>query len=101
MAGDAFRDLMAEARRTGRPELAHQSLGRPLSDREHALADALMAIHAGGITDPAGIAAALSGKGIAAPGSGRTVWTAALLEAELAAINADLDAAYLENGTGA
>ena len=60
---------------------------------------------------------ALYGEGIADPGSpcptplppaasirsssGRPDWTAETLAAELQAINADLDAAYLENGFGA
>ena len=41
-------------------------------------------------------------KGVVAPKSGRTDWTEELLLAEeLAAINAELDAAYAEAGYGA
>lgn len=99
---DAFKAVLAAARHeAGRPELAHQSLGRPLSDAEDALAGALMEIYAGGAAGAAEVAAALTERGIAAPSSGRTEWTARSVAAELAALNADLDAAYAENGFGA
>lgn len=98
---DAFKTMMAEARASGRPELAHQSLGRPLSDAESDFADALMAIYAEGVSAPEAIAAALSARGVPAPSDGRKNWTADGLAQELKALNADLDAAYQENGFGA
>lgn len=99
---DAFKDRLAQrAHDTSRPALAHQSLGRPLTDAEAALAAALMEIFGTGTRDFAGVAAALGGRGLVAPVSGRTDWTEALLAQELAALNADLDAAYLEHGYGA
>lgn len=99
---DAFRDRLSErARDTSRPALAHQCRGRELTEREVAFADALMAVYRTGEHDFAKVAAALAGKGVAAPNSGRTDWTEALLASELAAVNADLDAAYAEAGYGA
>lgn len=99
---DAFKDRLAQrAHDTSRPALAHQSLGRPLSDRETALAAAMMAVMGAGTHDFAQIAAQLSERAVVAPVSGRTDWDEPLLAAELAAINADLDAAYREHGYGA
>jgi hypothetical protein len=99
---DAFKAVMAAARsELGRPELAHQSLGRALSPQEEALADALMEIYAGGASGPEAVAAALAQKGVICPSTGSTEWTADSLARELAALNADLDAAYQENGFGA
>lgn len=99
---DAFKDRLSQrARDTSRPALAHQSLGRPLSEPEQALAAALMEVMGTREHDFAAVAAALKAKGLAAPVSGRTDWDLALLESELKAINADLDAAYAENGYGA
>lgn len=99
---DAFKDRLAEAQAaTGRPELGHQSVGRPITEAEAALAHAMMEIYAEGATDMDAVAARLTERGIAAPGSGKTEWDAAMLEAELRAANASLDAAYLENGYGA
>ena len=96
---DAFKAVLAAARsEAGRPELAHQSRGRPLSAAEDAFADALMAIYASGAE---AIAAALTEKGVSAPSSGDTVWTAESVAAELSVLNADLDTAYTENGSGA
>ena len=99
---DAFKAVLAAAQsELGRPELAHQSVGRPLSANEEALADALMEIHATGVSGPEALAAALTEKGVAAPSTGEASWTAESVAAELAALNADLDRAYEENGFGA
>lgn len=99
---DAFKDRLSQrARDTGRPDLAHQSRGRALSDAEQALAQALMDIFGSGMHDFAGVAAALSERGVVAPASGRTDWTEELLAEELSAINANLDASYQANGYGA
>ncbi|MCA2013836.1 hypothetical protein LCM17_20255 [Cereibacter sphaeroides] len=99
---DAFKDRLSQrARDTSRPALAHQSLGRPLSENEQALAAALMEIMGTKEHDFAAVAAGLKAKGVTAPISGRTDWDLALLETELKALNADLDTAYAENGYGA
>lgn len=98
---DAFKEMMAAARAAGRPELAHQGRGRPLTQAEDDFADALMAVYAEGITGEAPVADALAARKVIRPSSGKPDWTAETLAAELQAINADLDAAYLENGFGA
>ncbi len=99
---DAFKDRLSQrARDTSRPALAHQSLGRPLTDAENALAAALMEIMSAGEHDFAKVADALANRGLAAPMSGRTDWDGDLLAAELSALNADLDATYAEYGYGA
>ena len=98
---DAFKARMAEARAAGRPELAHQSLGRPLSDAEDRLADALMAIYAEGILGEEALANALVERDVPRPSSGKADWTAKALATELKALNAELDVAYQENGFGA
>jgi hypothetical protein len=91
---DALRDSLF-------PDLAHQSLGRALTPEEAALAAALSAVYAKGTHDFAAVAEALTQDEIVAPRSRRTDWTEALLAEELAAVNADLDAAYEANGYGA
>jgi hypothetical protein len=99
---DAFKDRLSQrARDTSRPALAHQSRGRPLGDAEQALATALMEVMGAGTHDFDRVAQALAARGLAAPVSGRTDWSADLLRAELTALNADLDAAYAEHGYGA
>ena len=99
---DAFKDRLSQrARDTSRPALAHQSLGRPLTEAETALAEALMAIMGEREHDFAEVAKQLSQRGITAPVSGRSDWDLALLTEELTALNADLDAAYAEAGYGA
>lgn len=99
---DAFTDRLSQrARDTSRPALAHQSLGRALSETEAALAAAMMEIMGTGQHDVAVIARDLARRGVAAPVSGRSDWTAELLVDELAAINRALDAAYAEHGYGA
>lgn len=99
---DAFKDRLSQrARDTSRPALAHQSRGRALSGPEQALATAMMAIMDAGTLDFTAVAQALAAQGVVAPVSGRTDWDLGLLASELAALNADLDAVYAENGYGA
>ena len=98
---DAFKARMAEAQASGRPELAHQSLGRALSDAENSFAEALMAVYAEGASGEEAVAAELVAKGVLRPSSKVSDWTAENLAAELQALNADLDAAYQDNGFGA
>jgi hypothetical protein len=81
--------------------LRHQSLGRPLTADERALADALEAVFGSGEQDFEGVARALEARGVKRPSGASGAWSAAVLEQELAAINASLDAAYAENGIGA
>jgi hypothetical protein len=81
--------------------LRHQSLGRPLSADERALADAIEAVFRTGQHDFAEVARALQRDGVKRPSGATEPWTAAVLEQELARINASLDAAYAENGIGA
>ena len=99
---DAFKDRLSQrARDTSRPALAHQCRGRELEPRERALASALMEIYGAGTHDFEAVAAELAARGIEAPRSGRTDWTVELLHSELAETNAQLDAAYAEQGYGA
>ena len=81
--------------------LMHQSLGRPLSAEERALADALEAAFRTGEQDFEGVARTLERSGVRRPSGEKGPWTAAVLERELASINASLDAAYAEHGIGA
>jgi len=81
--------------------LMHQSLGRPLTSDERVLADALEAAFRAGAKDFEAVAQALTRDGIKRPSGTSGPWTAAVLEQELATINASLDAAYAENGIGA
>jgi recombinase-like protein len=81
--------------------LMHQSLGRALSPAERALADALEAVFRTGEQDFEEVARSLERSGVECPSGASGPWTAAVLEQELAAINASLDAAYAENGIGA
>ncbi len=92
---------MEEERASGRPELAHQSLGRPLTKPEDQLAEALMAAYADGAADQAALAETLAAKGVVRPSTGQPDWTPETLGAELKALDADHDAAYQENGFGA
>jgi recombinase-like protein len=82
-------------------QLMHQSLGRPLTPEERALADALEAVFRSGEQDFENVARALERDGIKRPSGTVGPWTAAVLEQELVAINASLDAAYAEHGIGA
>ena len=81
--------------------LMHQSRGRPLTPEERALADALEAVFSTGAQDFEEVARALESKGVKRPSGAIGPWTAAVLEQELAAINASLDAAYAQNDIGA
>ncbi|HRJ70300.1 MAG TPA: hypothetical protein PK812_11920 [Beijerinckiaceae bacterium] len=81
--------------------LTRQSLGRPLSELEEALADAMEDIYASGFHDMSALAEHLTQRGVRAPRSRETVWTIDLLKTELAAINASLDEAYAAGGRGA
>jgi len=81
--------------------LMHQSLGRPLSPEERALADALEAVFRTGQQDFEEVARTLQRDGVKRPSGAKDAWTAAVLEQELANINVSLDAAYAENGIGA
>ena len=99
---DLFKDRLSQkAFDTSRPALAHQSRGRELTEVEQKLAEALMEIYGAGANDFAAVAAALKERKVVAPISGKTDWTEVLLAEELSAINADFDAAYVENGYGA
>ena len=81
--------------------LRRQSLGRPLTADEEALAQAMETIFRTGEQDFEAVARALERDGIKRPSGTAGPWTAAVLAQELAQINASLDAAYAENGIGA
>jgi hypothetical protein len=81
--------------------LRRQSLGRPLTAEEEALAQAMETVFRTGEKDFEQLARALERDGIKRPSGAAGPWTAAVLEQELARINASLDAAYAENGIGA
>ncbi|KUJ82724.1 hypothetical protein AVO45_18800 [Ruegeria marisrubri] len=99
---DAFKDRLSQrAHDTSRPALAHQCRGREFDAHEAALAKALMEIYGNGEHDFEKVASELKKRGVVAPRSGRTDWSLELLQVELAETNAQLDAAYAENGYGA
>lgn len=99
---DAFKDRLSQrARDTTRPALAHQTQGRGLTATEQDLADAMMQIMGSGAQDFSAVAEALRQRAVQAPVTGRVDWDLDLLQAELAALNADLDVAYAEHGYGA
>lgn len=77
--------------------LARQSLRRPLTAQETALSEALLGIFAAGEHDFVRVAAALEERRVARPSGKKGAWTPETLEAELAQINASLDAAYAAN----
>ncbi len=79
-------------------DLARQSLGRALEDSELALAEALSDIFGTGQHDLAKVAEALQERGVARPSGESGVWSLSVLEEELAAINASLDAAHEQGG---
>ena len=81
--------------------LQHQSLGRPLTDDELALAVALEKAFRSGLHDFDDVASALERERVKRPSGGTEPWTADALEQELNAINTSLDAAYVANGIGA
>ena len=57
--------------------LQHQSLGRPLSPHERALADALEAAFRSGLQDFEEVAGALEREGVQRPSGTAGAWTAA------------------------
>jgi hypothetical protein len=81
--------------------LAHQSLGRPLSQAEMDLAVAMERIYATGEHDFEKVAAALQQEKVARPSGAAGPWSAAVLHDELKRINASLDEAYAKHGIGA
>jgi len=81
--------------------LAHQSLARALTTEENALAQALEKVFRTGEQNFEDVARALERAGVKRPSGAPGPWTAAVLEQELARINASLDAAYAQNGIGA
>jgi hypothetical protein len=81
--------------------LRRQSLGRPLTAEEEALAQAMEKVFRSGEQDFEALAQALTRDGVKRPSGATGPWTAAALEEELVRINASLDAAYAENGIGA
>ena len=98
-AGDNFREKIAgDQLGAAAQRRAHQSLGRPLTAAEDALAEALMQLYAEGVETPEAIAEGLNRLAIKPPISGSGSWTAERLREELESLNADLDAAYQENG---
>ena len=99
--GQPFRQWQSTVDAMLDPRLANQSLSRPLTHEENALAQALEAIFAAGTHSFALVAAALQDKGVQRPSGSREAWNEASLEQELASINAAMDAAYTQNGIGA
>lgn len=75
-------------------DLSRQALGRPLSAEEIELSNALGEIFASGQHDLTKVAAELERRGVTRPSGTRGTWTVEVLEAELKAINASLDAAH-------
>jgi hypothetical protein len=82
-----------------RAALGRQALGRPLTAAENELASALEAIFQSGEHDLSKVAALLETKGVKRPSGVAGAWSLAVLEQELAGINASLDEAYAANGT--
>ena len=82
------------------PALRNQSLARPLSVDEAALAEALEAVFKRGVHDFAEVARELQAAGVKRPG-GDGDWSVEALISELEAINASLDQAYERDGIGA
>jgi hypothetical protein len=82
-----------------RARLAHQALGRPLDTLEKGLARALEEIFASGEHDLGVAVKRLEEKGIKRPSGAAGAWTLAILEQELARINASLDEAYASGAT--
>lgn len=74
--------------------LARQGLGRPLTLAEQRLGECLEQIFRSGVSDFAQVALLLQQNGAQPPSGAAGPWTAGLLQQELAAINASLDAAY-------
>ena len=83
------------------PALSQQSLARPLSDADVALAAALEAVFAEGTHDAAAVAAALRQRGVKRPSGDSAAWDGPGVQRELASLNQALDAAYAKSGIGA
>lgn len=81
--------------------LATQSRARGLTAAEQELARALEAVFTTGTHDFDKVAEALEARGVARPSGVAGPWTQDVLAAEIAAINASLDAAYARAGIGA
>ncbi|MEL4072420.1 recombinase-like helix-turn-helix domain-containing protein [Ochrobactrum sp. GPK 3] len=97
-----FNDMLSRhAEATGSASLAHQCRGRAMTPDEQALADVISAFYAEMGHDFQALAGELNRLEIAKPHSGGSQWTLEELENELKLINAELDAAYKENGYGA
>lgn len=75
-------------------ELGRQSLGRPLTASESALASALEAIFATGAHDFSHVSDQLQRTGVAKPSGATDAWTVDSLHQELWLINDALDLAY-------
>jgi len=84
-----------------RARLAHQALGRPLLPLERDLARALEEIFASGQHDLGVAVKLLQEKGVKRPSGAAGTWSVAVLEQELAQINASLDEAYASGATAA
>jgi hypothetical protein len=72
----------------------HQSLRRPLTSAESALAEAMVAIFATGQREFTAVAEQLAARNVARPSGSTEPWSVASLEEELRCVNASLDAAY-------
>lgn len=94
-----FNWMASQADRTGTLDV--QSRGRELTDAEQAMASALEEIFASGCHDMADVASRLTAMNIAMPSGAASEWSVETLAAELATINAQLDAAFEEHGYGA
>lgn len=79
-------------------QLARQSLGRLLDEREDALARAMEAIFATGQHDFETVARLLEAQHVARPSGQSGAWTIETLEWELTRINTSLDEAYKKGG---
>ena len=92
---------MPDRRHVAYAALRTQSLARPLTSAEAALASSLEAIFGTGMHDFGAVATELQQRGVARPSGSVEAWTARGLESELAALNASLDASYARDGIGA
>ena len=82
-----------------RAALGRQALGRSLTAAENELASVLEAIFQSGEHDLSKVAALLEAKDVKRPSGAAGAWSLAVLEQELAGINAWLDEAYAANGS--
>ena len=79
--------------------LERQSLRRPLTAGELALAQGLERIFKGGTTDFAQVALLLRQNGVQPPSGAAGPWSIDLLQSELARINGSLDVGYLNRAS--